>query len=99
MPFRLQSSYQPCGDQPQAIDALIRGLADGTRDQVLLGITGSGKTFTIASVIDRTQRPTLLIAHTKTLPPPLHQEFNSLFPETAVGYFVPYYDYYHAQAE
>src|ERR1700704_4782837 len=98
MPFRLQSSYQPCGDQPQAIDALIRGLADGTRDQVLLGITGSGKTFTIASVIDRTQRPTLVIAHNKTLAAQLYQEFKSLFPESSVEYFVSYYDYYQPEA-
>src|SRR6195256_6105577 len=98
MPFRLQSSYQPCGDQPQAIDALIRGLADGTRDQVLLGITGSGKTFTIASVIDRTQRPTLVIAHNKTLAAQLYQEFKSLFPENSVEYFVSYYDYYQPEA-
>src|SRR5260221_7472730 len=98
MPFRLQSSYQPCGDQPQAIDALIRGLADGTRDQVLLGITGSGKTFTIASVIDRTQRPTLVIAHNKTLAAQLYQEFKSLFPENSVEYFVSYYDYFQPEA-
>jgi len=98
MPFRLQSSYQPCGDQPQAIDALIRGLADGTRDQVLLGITGSGKTFTIASVIDRTQRPTLVIAHNKTLAAQLYQEFKSLFPDNSVEYFVSYYDYYQPEA-
>src|SRR5947199_10132784 len=98
MPFRLQSSYQPCGDQPQAIDALIRGLSDGTRDQVLLGITGSGKTFTIASVIDRTQRPTLVIAHNKTLAAQLYQEFRSLFPENSVEYFVSYYDYYQPEA-
>src|SRR5439155_333641 len=98
MPFRLQSSYQPCGDQPQAIDALMRGLSDGTRDQVLLGITGSGKTFTIASVIDRTQRPTLVIAHNKTLAAQLYQEFKSLFPENSVEYFVSYYDYYQPEA-
>src|SRR5213083_1582117 len=98
MPFRLQSSYQPCGDQPQAIDALIRGLADGTRDQVLLGITGSGKTFTIASVINRTQRPTLVIAHNKTLAAQLYQEFKTLFPQNSVEYFVSYYDYYQPEA-
>src|SRR2546423_15003089 len=92
MPFRLQSSYQPCGDQPQAIDALIRGLSDGTRDQVLLGITGSGKPSSVASVIDRTQRPTLVIAHNKTLAAQLYQEFKSFSPETAVESFVSYYD-------
>src|SRR5712691_6192163 len=98
MPFRLKSTYQPCGDQPQAIDALIRGLSDGTRDQVLLRITGSGKTFTIASVIDRTQRPTLVLAHNKTLAAQLYQEFKTLFPENAVEYFVSYYDYYQPEA-
>src|SRR5437667_8085754 len=98
MPFRLQSSYQTCGDQPQAIDALMRGLSDGTRDQVLLGITGSGKTFSIASVIQRTQRPTLVIAHNKTLAAQLYQEFKSFFPENAVEYFVSYYDYYQPEA-
>ncbi|HVS20664.1 MAG TPA: DEAD/DEAH box helicase family protein, partial [Pyrinomonadaceae bacterium] len=98
MPFRLQSTYQPCGDQPQAIDALVRGLGDGTQDQVLLGITGSGKTFTVASVIQRTQRPALVIAHNKTLAAQLYQEFKSLFPENSVEYFVSYYDYYQPEA-
>src|SRR5438477_10287643 len=98
MRFTLKSDYQPCGDQPQAIDALIRGLNDGSRDQVLLGITGSGKTFTVASTIDRTQRPTLVIAHNKTLAAQLYQEFRSLFPENAVEYFVSYYDYYQPEA-
>src|SRR2546422_487502 len=98
MPFTLKSDYQPCGDQPQAIDTLVRGLNDGSRDQVLLGITGSGKTFTVASVIDRTQRPTLVIAHNKTLAAQLYQEFKTLFPENAVEYFVSYYDYYQPEA-
>ncbi|HET6646995.1 MAG TPA: excinuclease ABC subunit UvrB [Pyrinomonadaceae bacterium] len=98
MPFKLQSEYRPKGDQPQAIDALIRGLADGAKDQVLLGITGSGKTFTIASVIQRTQRPALVLAHNKTLAAQLYQEFKSLFPENAVEYFVSYYDYYQPEA-
>jgi excinuclease ABC subunit B len=98
MPFTLKSDYQPCGDQPQAIEALVRGLGDGARDQVLLGITGSGKTFTIASVIDRTQRPTLVIAHNKTLAAQLYQEFKTLFPENSVEYFVSYYDYYQPEA-
>src|SRR4030081_780055 len=98
MPFKLKSDYQPCGDQPQAIDALVRGLDDGARDQVLLGITGSGKTFTVASVIDRTQRPTLVIAHNKTLAAQLYQEFKTLFPENSVEYFVSYYDYYQPEA-
>src|SRR5437762_13911908 len=98
MRFTLKSDYQPCGDQPQAIEALVRGLNDGYRDQVLLGITGSGKTFTIASVIERTQRPTLVLAHNKTLAAQLFQEFRSLFPENAVEYFVSYYDYYQPEA-
>ena len=98
MPFKLQSEYQPQGDQPQAIDALFRGLRDGVKDQVLLGITGSGKTFTVASVIQKTQRPTLVIAHNKTLAAQLYQEFKSLFPENAVEYFVSYYDYYQPEA-
>src|SRR5436190_315771 len=98
MPFKLQSEYEPKGDQPQAIDALVRGLADGAKDQVLLGITGSGKTFTIASVIQKTQRPTLVMAHNKTLAAQLYQEFKTLFPENAVEYFVSYYDYYQPEA-
>ncbi|HZE72771.1 MAG TPA: excinuclease ABC subunit UvrB [Pyrinomonadaceae bacterium] len=98
MHFRLQSEYQPKGDQPQAIDALVRGLNDGAKDQVLLGITGSGKTFSIASVIERTQRPTLVLAHNKTLAAQLYQEFRSLFPDNAVEYFVSYYDYYQPEA-
>jgi excinuclease ABC subunit B len=98
MPFVLKSDYRPCGDQPQAIKALARGVNDGARDQVLLGITGSGKTFTVASVIEETQRPTLVIAHNKTLAAQLYQEFRSLFPENAVEYFVSYYDYYQPEA-
>src|SRR4029434_9664126 len=98
MPFRLKSEYRPCGDQPQAIEALARGLKDGARDQVLLGITGSGKTFTVASVIDSTHRPTLVIAHNKTLAAQLYQEFKTLFPQNSVEYFVSYYDYYQPEA-
>ncbi len=98
MAFKLQSEYAPKGDQPQAIDALVRGLNDGLKDQVLLGITGSGKTFTVASVIQRTQRPTLVLAHNKTLAAQLYQEFKTLFPENAVEYFVSYYDYYQPEA-
>ena len=98
MRFKLHSNYQPKGDQPQAIDTLVRGLNDGLKDQVLLGITGSGKTFTIASVIQETQRPTLVLAHNKTLAAQLYQEFRSLFPENAVEYFVSYYDYYQPEA-
>ncbi len=98
MSFKLQSEYEPKGDQPQAIEALVRGLDDGAKDQVLLGITGSGKTFTIASVIQHTQRPTLVLAHNKTLAAQLYQEFKTLFPENAVEYFVSYYDYYQPEA-
>src|SRR5687767_14069665 len=98
MAFKLHSTYQPKGDQPQAIEALVRGLSDGFKDQVLLGITGSGKSFTIASVIERTQRPTLVLSHNKTLAAQLYQEFKSLFPENAVEYFVSYYDYYQPEA-
>ena len=98
MQFKLHSEYKPKGDQPAAIDALVKGLNDGAKDQVLLGITGSGKTFTIASVIERTQRSTLVLAHNKTLAAQLFQEFRSLFPENAVEYFVSYYDYYQPEA-
>jgi len=98
MRFKLQSEYEPKGDQPAAIDAIVRGLTDGSKDQVLLGITGSGKTFTIASVIERTQRSTLVLAHNKTLAAQLFQEFRSLFPSNAVEYFVSYYDYYQPEA-
>ena len=98
MAFKLHSTYEPKGDQPQAIETLVRGLHEGFKDQVLLGITGSGKTFTIASVIQATQRPTLVLAHNKTLAAQLYQEFKSLFPENAVEYFVSYYDYYQPEA-
>jgi excinuclease ABC subunit B len=98
MRFKLVSEYEPKGDQPAAIDALVRGLNDGAKDQVLLGITGSGKTFTIASVIERTQRSTLVLAHNKTLAAQLYQEFRTLFPENKVEYFVSYYDYYQPEA-
>jgi excinuclease ABC subunit B len=98
MRFKLHSEYEPKGDQPAAIETLVKGLNDGTKDQVLLGITGSGKTFTIASVIERVQRSTLVLAHNKTLAAQLFQEFRSLFPENAVEYFVSYYDYYQPEA-
>jgi excinuclease ABC subunit B len=98
MPFKLRSEFRPQGDQPAAIDSLVRGLEDGAKDQVLLGITGSGKTFTVASVIERTQRPTLVIAHNKTLAAQLYQEFKGFFPENSVEYFVSYYDYYQPEA-
>src|ERR687883_135664 len=98
MPFKLRSDFKPQGDQPQAIDSLVRGLDEGAKDQVLLGITGSGKTFSVASVIERVQRPTLVLAHNKTLAAQLYQEFKTFFPENAVEYFVSYYDYYQPEA-
>ena len=98
MQFKLRTAYQPKGDQPAAIDALVKGLNEGAKDQVLLGITGSGKTFSIASVIQRVQRSTLVLAHNKTLAAQLYQEFRTLFPENAVEYFVSYYDYYQPEA-
>ena len=98
MQFRLISENQPKGDQPQAISQLVAEINKGTKDQVLLGITGSGKTFTIANVIQETQRPTLVLAHNKTLAAQLYQEFKTFFPENAVEYFVSYYDYYQPEA-
>jgi len=96
--FKLRSDFKPEGDQPQAIEALVRGLSEDTKDQVLLGITGSGKTFTVATVIERVQRPMLVLAHNKTLAAQLYQEFKTFFPENSVEYFVSYYDYYQPEA-
>ena len=96
--FRLVSDFKPRGDQPQAIDALVEGIESGLQKQVLLGVTGSGKTFTMANVIARLQRPTLVIAHNKTLAAQLASEFKEFFPDSAVGYFVSYYDYYQPEA-
>ncbi|HLC02027.1 MAG TPA: excinuclease ABC subunit UvrB, partial [Anaerolineales bacterium] len=96
--FILNAPYRPTGDQPEAIDKLVEGLARGDRDQVLLGATGTGKTFTIANVISRVQRPTLVMAHNKTLAAQLYAEFKDFFPENAVEYFVSYYDYYQPEA-
>jgi excinuclease ABC subunit B len=98
MQFCLISENQPKGDQPEAISQLVKGLNSGEKDQVLLGITGSGKTFTIANVIQEVQRPTLVLAHNKTLAAQLYQEFKTFFPENAVEYFVSYYDYYQPEA-
>jgi excinuclease ABC subunit B len=98
MKFALRSDFQPQGDQPQAIDALVKGLKEGEQHQCLLGITGSGKTYTVAQVIQRTQRPTLILAHNKTLAAQLFQEFKTFFPDNAVEYFVSYYDYYQPEA-
>ena len=96
--FKLVSSYQPTGDQPEAIDTLVEGLENGLDEQVLLGVTGSGKTFTMANVIARVNRPTLVLAHNKTLAAQLCSEFKEFFPENAVEYFVSYYDYYQPEA-
>ena len=96
--FKLVSEYKPCGDQPQAIDRLVQGVQDGFRTQVLLGVTGSGKTFTMANVIEKLQRPTLVIAHNKTLAAQLCNEFRELFPHNRVEFFVSYYDYYQPEA-
>jgi excinuclease ABC subunit B len=96
--FKLVSPFQPTGDQPQAIEKLVAGLREGAHDQVLLGVTGSGKTFTMANVIEQVQRPTLVISHNKTLAAQLYSEFRDLFPENAVEFFVSYYDYYQPEA-
>lgn len=98
MTFRLVSSFEPQGDQPEAIRQLTEGLAAGAKDQVLLGVTGSGKTFTVAKVIESINRPTLVLSHNKTLAAQLYQEFRNFFPENAVEYFVSYYDYYQPEA-
>ncbi len=98
MDFRLKSDYQPMGDQPQAINSLIRSILDGNSDQTLLGVTGSGKTFSMANIIQELQRPSLIISHNKTLAAQLYSEFKSFFPENAVEYFVSYYDYYQPEA-
>jgi excinuclease ABC subunit B len=98
MPFKLHSDYTPAGDQPQAIQQLTNGILDGEKYQTLLGVTGSGKTFTMANVIQNVQRPTLVLTHNKTLVAQLYGEFKQFFPENAVGYFVSYYDYYQPEA-
>jgi len=98
MTFKLRSNYQPRGDQPAAIDNLVCGLEAGDKHQVLLGVTGSGKTFTMAKVIEKANRPALVLAHNKTLAAQLYHEFKGFFPENAVEYFVSYYDYYQPEA-
>src|SRR5260221_14785265 len=97
-PFRLHQPFQPAGDQPQAIEKLVTGLNDGLAYQTLLGVTGSGKTYTMANVIAQTGRPTLVIAPNKTLAAQLYSEFREFFPANAVEYFVSYYDYYQPEA-
>ena len=96
--FQVVSEYQPAGDQPEAIEALARGVEMGLEEQVLLGVTRSGKTFTMAKTIERIRRPTLVLAHNKTLAAQLCAEFKEFFPENAVEYFVSYYDYYQPEA-
>ncbi|MGO8720391.1 MAG: DEAD/DEAH box helicase family protein, partial [Acidobacteriaceae bacterium] len=98
MDFQLVSDYQPRGDQARAIDELVRGIVGGEKHQVLLGVTGSGKTFTIAKVIEQLNRPALILAHNKTLAAQLYHEFKQFFPKNAVEYFVSYYDYYQPEA-
>ncbi len=97
-PFDLKTDFQPAGDQPQAIEKLVRGVNDGLKGQLLLGVTGSGKTYTMANVIAQTQRPTIIMAHNKTLAAQLYGEFKAFFPNNAVEYFVSYYDYYQPEA-
>ena len=97
-PFELVSPFKPTGDQPEAIDKLVEGVKRGDREQTLLGVTGSGKTFTMANVITRVQKPTLVLAHNKTLAAQLCSEFKEFFPHNAVEYFVSYYDYYQPEA-
>ena len=96
--FVLKAPYQPSGDQPEAIEALAQGVQEGLTSQVLLGVTGSGKTFTMASVIEKVQKPTLVIAHNKTLAAQLCSELKAFFPDSRVEYFVSYYDYYQPEA-
>ena len=96
--FKLVSPFKPTGDQPQAIEKLVEGINRGDREQTLLGITGSGKTFTMASVIEKINRPTIVLSHNKTLAAQLCSEFKEFFPENAVEYFVSYYDYYQPEA-
>ena len=96
--FKLNSAYTPLGDQPKAINSLVDGINRGIREQTLLGVTGSGKTFTMANVIEKVQKPTLVISHNKTLAAQLYEEFKEFFPDNAVEYFVSYYDYYQPEA-
>ena len=96
--FQLESPYKPTGDQPQAIESLVAGVKAGAPAQVLLGVTGSGKTFTVANVIKELKRPTLIMSHNKTLAAQLYSEMKAFFPHNAVEYFVSYYDYYQPEA-
>src|SRR3989344_3403472 len=96
--FKLYANFKPAGDQPQAIKKLSEGVLSGAKHQVLLGVTGSGKTYTMAGVIEQVQRPVLVISHNKTLAWQLYKEFKDFFPDNAVHYFVSYYDYYQPEA-
>ncbi|MFM8960094.1 MAG: DEAD/DEAH box helicase family protein, partial [Bacteroidota bacterium] len=98
MPFRVVSEFEPSGDQPTAIAQLSEGIEQGDSAQVLLGVTGSGKTFTMAKVVETVQKPTLVLTHNKTLVAQLYGEFRQFFPDNAVEYFVSYYDYYQPEA-
>ena len=98
MQFKLESNFKPTGDQPQAIEQLVSGINANEKFQTLLGVTGSGKTFTVANLIERTQKPTLVLAHNKTLAAQLYSEFKQFFPNNSVEYFVSYYDYYQPEA-
>lgn len=98
MQFKLESDFKPTGDQPEAINQLANGIGSGEKYQTLLGVTGSGKTFTVANVVEEIQRPTLVLAHNKTLAAQLYSEFKQFFPNNAVEYFVSYYDYYQPEA-
>ena len=96
--FKLVSKFKPTGDQPEAIDSLVKGVLRGDKEQTLMGVTGSGKTFTMANIIEKVNRPTLVLAHNKTLAAQLCSEFREFFPENSVEYFVSYYDYYQPEA-
>ena len=98
MKFKLNAPFKPTGDQPKAIEKIVAGLNNNERSQCLLGVTGSGKTFTMANVIQQTQRPTIILSHNKTLTAQLYGEFKQFFPDNAVEYFVSYYDYYQPEA-
>ena len=98
MKFQVVSDYKPTGDQPQAIEKLSKGIINGEKYQTLLGVTGSGKTFTVANVVQEVQKPTLVLAHNKTLAAQLYSEFKQFFPNNSVQYFVSYYDYYQPEA-
>ena len=98
MDFKLQSEFKPTGDQPEAIEQLTEGIRSNEKFQTLLGVTGSGKTFTVANVVEKVNKPTLVLAHNKTLAAQLYSEFKQFFPNNAVEYFVSYYDYYQPEA-